>query len=336
MIVYVGAGEGEFRELVVAAGHGQMASRQTGSWRIPSIGPWALDNGAWIDFKHFRQFDTEQFLDRIARLSDLPDDRLPDWCVVPDIVANRMSLPFSLRWRQALSKSDRRLKWYLAVQDFMTFDDVQAALCAEPFDGLFIGGSDAWRSGTVEQWIGFGHDQGLPVHLARANGPNKLQWAVNMGADSIDGTGWVRAYYKWLPHLQNVPEPQNFLMELGPDLPEAWIRFGVYLESIWSKKDWKRWSKQECLVTEANPEHIRVMTPEEYLDWIEGNYLGETLWDPEPWRPMTGKLFLDENRGMEFATEAEQEFWKRHVMWEFERIMLPPVPPAPEPARKPL
>jgi hypothetical protein len=331
MIVYVGSGSGELRDLIIAAGHGQMSSRQDGSFRIPEAGPWALDNGAWIDFMHRTPFDNAQFLERLQALSELPDERLPDFCVCPDIVRNRMSLPYSMRWRQFLAHADRRLRWYLAVQDFMTFEDVETALCLEPFDGLFIGGSDAWRNDTTQQWIRWGHEHGLPVHLARINGPNRLQWAVNVEADSVDGTGWVRAGHRWLPLLSKIPERQQALLDVGPDLPQSWIRFGVYLQSIWGQQDWKRWSKAACPAAAENPKHIAAMKPKAFLSWLERTYLqpSEAV---EPWRTQFGQVYVDTARAQmpDFSGKEEQEAWKRWIFWELERIMVPPVPPPPE------
>jgi hypothetical protein len=331
MIVYVGAGSGKFRDLVIAAGHGQMSSRQASSFRTPSVGRWALDNGAWIDFIHREPFDNHQFLERIHAVSELPDDRLPDWCVVPDIVASRLSLPYSLRWRQALAGSDRRLRWYLAVQDFMTFEDVEAALCLEPFDGIFIGGSTPWKIATAEQWIAWGHDRELPVHLARINGPNWLQWAVNIGADSVDGTGWVKAGAKWLPYLQDVPKPMRSLFKGLRDIPENWVRFGIYLESIWSEKAWKGWSKSECPTTLSNPEEIRRMDPDEFLTWLEDTYTERPAEDADVWRRDFARMYIATARDKmpEFKNPEEIELWKRWVLWEVERLVTPTTPPPP-------
>jgi hypothetical protein len=331
VIVYVGAGSGRFRDLVIAAGHGQMSSRQVSSFRIPAKGRWALDNGAWIDFVHRKPFDNEQFLSRIQRVSELPDDRLPDWCVTPDIVASRLSLPYSMRWRQALAHTDRRLKWYLAVQDFMTFEDVEVALCLEPFDGIFIGGSRPWKLSTAEQWTAWAHDRGLPVHLARVNGPEPLQWAVDIGADSVDGTGWVKAGQAWLPYLQNVPLPKQMLFKGLRDLPENWIRFGIYLESIWSERAWVGWSKTDCPTVLSNPERIRRMDPHEFLDWLEASYIDQAPDGASPLKLEFGKLYLDTSRDKlpHFKSAEDVEVWKRWVIWELERLVAPTVPPPP-------
>jgi hypothetical protein len=332
MIVYVGAGSGPFRNLVIAAGHGQMVSPQPGAFRVPVHGRWAFDNGAYTDWLHGDPFDNTRYLARLEHISLLPDERLPDWCVVPDIVADPTSLSYSLRWRQALYKADRRLRWYLAIQDFMTPDDVSAALCLEPFDGLFIGGSTQWKWETAEKWVAWGHEQGLPVHLGRVNGPGPLQKAVDMGADSIDGTGWVRAGMQWYPHLKDVPLPSTSLFERGtPEIPEHWLKFGRYLESIWGERDWKRWAKEEQASLE-NAEALRAMSPDEFLSWLDAEYVSKAPTSgPEDWRGMAARNYIEQARKTpSFSGPEEIELWKRWVLWEVERILVLPVPPAPE------
>lgn len=103
MIVYVGAGSGELRNLIIAAGHGQMVSRQPSSFRIPAHGRWAFDNGAFIDWKYGKPFDNNEYLKRLRRIDELPDEFLPDWCVCPDIVGTASSLAYSLEWKSFLA-----------------------------------------------------------------------------------------------------------------------------------------------------------------------------------------------------------------------------------------
>jgi hypothetical protein len=309
-----------------------MVSPQAGAFRMPTHGRWAFDNGAYTDWLHGDVFDTRRYLERLSHLAFLPNDRLPDWCVVPDIVADPTSISYSLRWRQALYDTDRRLKWYLAVQDFMTPEDVLHALCLEPFDGLFIGGSTEWKWETAEKWVAWGHERGLPVHLARVNGPGPLQQAVDIGADSIDGTGWVRAGKDWLPYLQNVPAPSlKLFASKNPEIPERWLKFGQYLESIWSERDWKRWAKEEA-VSIQNAQSLRSMSKEEFLAWLNQTYVSKApVSGPEGWRAQAAKLYLDEAaKKVSFVDEEEFEIWKRWILWEIERILITPIPPPPE------
>lgn len=304
-----------------------MVSPQVGAFRIPEFGRWAFDNGAYTDYLNGEVFNDELYVQRLEQILALPDDRLPDWAVVPDIVADPTSLAYSLRWRQALHGVSR-LRWYLAIQDFMTPEDVLHALCLEPFDGLFIGGSTKWKWDTAAKWVAWGHDHGLPVHIARVNGQAPLQRAVDIGADSVDGTGWVRAGQKWYPYLKDVPAAHMTLFpEPTPEIPAHWLQFGRYLENIWGERDWKRWAKEGLPIVEAE-QSIDNLSPEEFLKWIEANYLPKSSDDL---RKAMAKNYLDSySKPLTFSNSGEARLWKRFVLWEIERILLEPVPPAPE------
>lgn len=328
MIVYVGAGSGPFRWLVIQAGHGQMVSPQVGAFRIPEYGRWAFDNGAYTDYLHGEVFDEALYAQRLEEISALPDDRLPDWAVVPDIVADPTSLAYSLRWRQALAGTDRRLKWYLAIQDFMTPEDVLHAMCLEPFDGLFIGGSTRWKWETAAKWVQWGHDHGLPVHIARVNGPEPLRRAIDIGADSVDGTGWVRAGQAWYPALKDLPMPfKKLFPKETPEIPEHWLQFGQYLQGIWGERDWKRWAKEGLPIVE-DAQSIDGMSPEDFIKWLESSYLPKA--QDETRKVMAANYLKEASKIPSFSGAGEIALWKRFVLWELERIVLVPVPPAPE------
>lgn len=278
MIVYVGAGSGPFRELVIAAGHGQMVSRQAGAFRVPKIGRWAFDNGAYTDFIHKEPFDDAEYLKRLRQIERLPADRKPDWCVCPDMVGSRMSLAYSVEWRDFLEGYVPGLSWYLALQDYVHPDDVDQALKLGKFDGLFIGGSTPWKLETSAFWVKFGHERGMPVHVARVNGPKRLQWSVDIGADSVDGTGWVHAGAKWLPYLQNMPKPQQGLFPIDTELRSEWKKFAAFLVDLWDSPE----ALANRFPGEAEDDYDRYdrisdMGPLEFVEWYERLYPGLKL-----------------------------------------------------------
>lgn len=208
MIVYVPVGNGPLRRAIVAAGHGQIVSAECFRW--PTLkSRWILDNGAYTYFKRGQRFHESMptFETLISAITKRQRCDWPEWCVCPDIVADPGSLEMSLYWRKHLPDA---LRWYLAVQDGMCERDVRRAFEYVKFDGIFVGGSSAWKNEYACRWVGFAHGLGVPCHIGRVNGPRRLQWAVDIGADSIDGTGWTRAPF-WLEHLQNVPEPSRFM-----------------------------------------------------------------------------------------------------------------------------
>lgn len=198
MIVYVPVGSGPLRNKIIAAGHGMISNVER--FGVPDC-RWVMDNGAWIYYKDGLPFNEKKFLKRLDQILRVQPCRRPEWCVVPDKVADPASLSFSTRWRQRLPSE---LRWYLAVQDGMTETGVEEALQAQKYAGLFVGGSDNFKNRTACEWVRFAHELGYPCHVARVNYKNRLRWCVEIKADSIDGTGWTRNS-GWLKYLQNMP-----------------------------------------------------------------------------------------------------------------------------------
>lgn len=208
----------------------------------------------------------------------------------------------------------------LALQDYVHPDDVDHALCLENFDGLFIGGTTAWKLQTSAAWVDFGHKRGLPVHIARVNGPVRLQWAVNIGADSVDGTGWVRGgqakTQKLLPYLQNVPEKEVSLFEESTDFPESWLAFGSWLKSIWSEEDWRGRLEDEHDQYEWI-DSVWSLSPKEFVEWFNRAHGVEWLRFPEGG----------------FESDEEYREWAMDNLAYVERFSgtrpAPPLPPVP-------
>jgi hypothetical protein len=157
--------------------------------------PWFYDNGAFRDWQAEKPFNSMRFTRDMRRIRI---DRefgnghgSPDFVVAPDMVAAGMtSLEFSCAWRHDLEG----LPCYLAVQDGMTPARVGAALRTEElmgddaqrFVGIFIGGSLPWKLDTAAEWVRFAHDTGRRCHIGRVGPPDRVRWARDAGADSID------------------------------------------------------------------------------------------------------------------------------------------------------
>ena len=52
----------------------------------------------------------------------------------------------------------------------------------------FIGGSTNWKRENAERFKGISR----LLHIGRVNEPKRLYWAYDIGADSVDGSGWFR------------------------------------------------------------------------------------------------------------------------------------------------
>ena len=162
---------------LTALGYGEMTVRGE---LPPRRTPFAFDNGVFKDWRASRDFDTATYSADLERLARLPCQ--PDFLVVPDVVADGVaSLRRSQEWVPRLRGS---APLYLVVQDGMGEREVVDAL--EPFAGLFVGGSLAWKLRTGAMWAALAHQHGRHCHIGRVGTAKRVRWARRSGADSID------------------------------------------------------------------------------------------------------------------------------------------------------
>ena len=157
--------------------------------------PWFYDNGAYRDWTAGKAFNAIQFTRDMRRIRySAGSDATPDFVVLPDLVARGVeSLAFSTEWWHDVEG----LHCYLAVQNGMTVDDVrgwirmQRDLLCEVYPttkiaGLFVGGTMDWKIETALDWIRLAHEHGMWCHVGRVGTPDRVRWARDIGADSID------------------------------------------------------------------------------------------------------------------------------------------------------
>ncbi len=186
---------GTRRNLDALRAHGwRLLVSRAGVWRTEGFENVCGDNGAWADFQAGRAFDEEaydRFLDWMASAA------VPDWLVLPDIVAGGLaSLDLSLRYmNRCLSVAPLVL---IAVQDGMEADDL--APHVGPSVGIFLGGSTPWKLARMREWGEFCAERGIHYHVARVNSIRRMALAASAGATSIDGSSASR-YAVSLPKL---------------------------------------------------------------------------------------------------------------------------------------
>lgn len=162
----------------------------TGDWRNPPEWmPYALDNGAFGAFTRGEPWQHGPFMELVRRAAEHQDP--PRWVVVPDVVADRDA---TLRQWDEWAPRLMPLGWPLAfaVQDGMTARDVPAEA-----EVIFVGGSTKWKWATVGRWCATGRR----VHVGRVNGYRGLWDCHDAGAESCDGTGWLRGDQEQLAGL---------------------------------------------------------------------------------------------------------------------------------------
>lgn len=178
MRAYIGQTRG--RKLIAELarlGYGEMTVRDEVP---PRRTPWALDNGAFRDWKAGTPFDADAFrrsLDALERCAE------PDFVVCPDrIAAGNQSLLVSRSWLPELRARGCRVA--LVAQDGMDLEVLERELTS--YDVLFVGGTKHWKHATGSQLVALGHRAGKAVHIGRISSMKHVRWARSIGADSID------------------------------------------------------------------------------------------------------------------------------------------------------
>jgi hypothetical protein len=143
--------------------------------------PYALDNGAFGAWVNRQEWDEGAFISLIERAKR---HHFPKWVVVPDVVADRAAtIQRWNEWAPRVREYMPRVPLAFAVQDGMDGTDVP-----ENADIVFIGGTTEWKWKSLRVWT-----QCFPrVHVARVNSERMLWMAYDAGAESCDGTGWMR------------------------------------------------------------------------------------------------------------------------------------------------
>ena len=139
----------------------------------PYYMPYALDNGCFTGFEH----QLWRLMLRKVSLVKSP----PLWCVVPDEVGDaEETMRLYHFWHKEVLEFGYNTAF--ACQDGMEPQDVPDVHCC------FIGGTTEWKLANGHRFKGVAEK----LHIGRVNTPGRLQWASDIGADSVDGTGFFR------------------------------------------------------------------------------------------------------------------------------------------------
>jgi hypothetical protein len=166
-----------------------------GNGNLPDDLPWAVDNGA------FAAFDPDAFRSLLLRVRGLAGCH---FVAAPDVVGDHVATlaRFDV-WERMLHQGGFPVAFVL--QDGATSSSVPW----DSFEALFVGGSTAFKLGPIAMAIGReAKRRGKWLHVGRVNRARRMRMAHQMGADSIDGTGfsrWPDALIPWaLRQLEDI------------------------------------------------------------------------------------------------------------------------------------
>jgi hypothetical protein len=159
---------------------------------------YAIDNGAWTAFNQGIPWDEAAF-EKLLK-SHGPG---ADWIALPDIVCGGMdSLDLSRRWL-------RKLRRRVALKDQVFLIPVQNGMDPHhivrllgPKVGIFVGGDDTFKEGTMAQWALLASQHGAICHVGRVNTVRRIRMCEIAGVTSFDGTS-CSMYAVNVPKLTN-------------------------------------------------------------------------------------------------------------------------------------
>lgn len=152
---------------------------------------FACDNGA------FAGFDDESFI----RMLDKVRHANPVFVTVPDVVGDAIkTYEMFLKWQPLLASYN--LPAAYVIQDGQEKLDMLWSKIA----AIFIGGSTEYKLSAEVRWlVREAKFRNKWVHMGRVNSFQRIQYAKDIGCDSIDGSG-----FSMFPD-QKIPETLRFL-----------------------------------------------------------------------------------------------------------------------------
>lgn len=167
--------------------------------------PWAADNAA------FSNPDDDKFWRLCIQAWGMDRHNPPLWVAVPDVVGDhtatlRMFGWWCDYWREELGYIPFPLAFVL--QDGCTVDEIPWAEIA----AVFVGGSTKFKLRESAELVEAAKARGKLVHIGRVNTLQRLRFAHDVGADTVDGTAfsmfpdtYIERGCRYLQKLQHSP-----------------------------------------------------------------------------------------------------------------------------------
>ena len=147
---------------------------------------YALDNGAYINFKKQTPFNNELF---IKLCKDLGQSAY--WIAIPDVVANKkQTLKQANHWIQKLKKINPKTTLLFVWQDGMTKQDILPYI--KDGIGIFIGGTTEAKIQAIPFVSDLCNEHNSWCHVGRVNSIKRLKICLRNNVKSIDGSGFTQ------------------------------------------------------------------------------------------------------------------------------------------------
>lgn len=137
--------------------------------------PFILDNDAFGCWRDKKPFDSKAWITMLKRVEDTGLE--PEWVIIPDVVCDKDATLSSWWFYRQFTSWSRAF----VLQDGITLEELPDA------DIYFLGGSTDFKWSTARYWC-----EKLPrVHIGRVRSM-KIHFCERIGAESCDGSGWLR------------------------------------------------------------------------------------------------------------------------------------------------
>ena len=148
--------------------------------------PFVLDNDAFGCWKRGVPFDELSWFRMVEKVTRLGFE--PQWCIIPDVVCNKNATLES--WHKYQNQLPHWKKAFV-LQNGISLKELPTT------DLYFVGGDDSFKWTTARFWC-----TRLPrVHIGRVRS-KRLAYCERIGAESCDGSGWLRETVRGRPFRQ--------------------------------------------------------------------------------------------------------------------------------------
>lgn len=203
MLYYANPCTDEIRQAMRKGLLGFIATPAQGNRREPNI-DWIADNGCYSN-----RWNADHWWKWLIR-----QPQSMRFCTAPDVVGDwQTTLELFTEWAPKMKKQN--LPVACVMQDGADLDSIPWS----QLDAVFIGGSTEWKlSKHAEKIVAEANNQNIWAHIGRVNSLRRLQWAKQIGADSVDGTMLtfnptrnLKQLLRWMQQIEN----QSSLFELN-------------------------------------------------------------------------------------------------------------------------